>query len=154
MRSAGQTRGAGERAARVREIPIHHCQQAIRRWLIGYVVALFGSLPFALPCWNGFLRDRIGRFVTIEQIHLLQYFVLGALAGGEVLVAEDRRRTRRRLTLIVAGVGLLDEVVQGWLPGRVFQWTDVLLNWAGGLGGSFVCWVVCWIAQRLKKRAR
>jgi VanZ family protein len=129
-------------------------QQAIRRWRIGYIALLLASVPLALPCWNGFLRDRIGRYVTIEQVHLLQYLGLGALAAGEILAAEDRRRARWRLILTVAGVGVLDELVQGWLPGRVFQWSDVLLNWAGGLGGGFACWVVCRMAQRLKGGTR
>ena len=129
-------------------------QQVIRRWLVGYIVMLFVSLPFALPCWNGFLRDRIGRFVTIEQIHLLLYMGLGALAAGEVLVLSVRHLLKREkcltlLCLMVAGVGLLDEVVQGWLPGRVFQWSDILLNWAGGGLGALACWLVVWMTKHL-----
>jgi VanZ family protein len=39
---------------------------------------------------------------------------------------------------VVAGIGLLDELIQGYLPQRVFQWSDVALNWAGGLVGAIL----------------
>ena len=35
-----------------------------------------------------------------------------------------------------AGVGLLDEIVQGATPGRVFDWWDVALNAAAALLGA------------------
>ena len=100
---------------------------------IGYALLILGTLPWALSVWNGFLRDRIGQFLSIEEFHVLEYGVLGALAyrgrKGWVLAA-------------TLAVGLLDESVQSLLPQRHFQWSDVWLNWAGGTLGFALGW--CW----------
>lgn len=105
------------------------------RWLIGYIAVLFGSLPMAWPCWNWGLRDAIGRFVTPESFHVIEYSALGWLAAWYARAAGQTRWAVTTLTGIMAGVGLLDEVVQGWLPQRAFQWSDVFLNWMGCLVG-------------------
>lgn len=127
-----------------------HRQQVIRRWLIGYVALLFAMLPLALPCWNAFLRDSVGRFITIGQIHLLQYAGLGALAAGYVLASRQWARALGGMALLLIGCGLLDEVVQRWLPQRVFDWTDVFLNWAGGFLGAVGSWMVISTTRHVK----
>jgi hypothetical protein len=113
----------------------------MRKWLIGYIVALFAALPIALPCWNNWLLPSLGRFVTVEQIHLLQYTGLGWLAGLST-----------QTPLILVGiVGLLEEMVQSFLPQRFFQWSDVGLNWGGGLLGLFAVRVgqnLCRLAEQ------
>ena len=48
--------------------------------LIGYSAALFLAIPVALPIRNGGLRDTLGRWVTVEPIHLVQYAGLGWMA--------------------------------------------------------------------------
>ena len=114
-------------------------QRRLRWWVGGYVAALFGLLPAALPCWNGWARDVLGRFVTIEMIHVGQYLGLGWLAASYAWAGEDPFRTWTGLGPLVAGVGLVDEIVQGYLPQRVFQWSDVLFNWMGialGVAGA------------------
>ena len=98
------------------------------RWLlIGYIAALFLTLPIALPVWNGFLRDTLGRWVKVEQVHLIQYAGLGWVTA--------LFRPGCSVLALVIIVGLCDEFVQGWLPQRTFEWSDVWLNWLGGLGG-------------------
>jgi VanZ family protein len=125
-------------------------QRVVRQWLIGYVALLFAMLPLALPCWNAFLRDSVGRFITIEQIHLLQYMGLGALAAGYVVASRRWAGALGGMALLLLGCGLLDEVVQRWLPQRVFDWTDVFLNWAGGFLGAAGSWMVISTTRRVK----
>jgi hypothetical protein len=102
---------------------------------MGYIAALFASLPVALPLWNAGLGDTVGRVVTIQQIHLAQYLGLGALAAACARTAVRPWAAGLRLAGLMLAVGFLDEMVQRALPQRVFDWADVGLNWAGGLVG-------------------
>lgn len=114
-------------------------QRLLRRGLAGYVAVLFGTLPFALSCWNGWLQGLIGQFVTVEMIHVGQYIGLGWLATSYARAGECTRRSRIGLGSLVMGVGVGDELVQGYLPQRFFQWSDVWLNWVGlalGVAGA------------------
>lgn len=107
------------------------------RWCVaGYILLLFATLPAAWPVWTGFLRDRIGRFVTIEEFHILEYAALGVLTGWAF------RAGRPFPLAIILLVGWAEEAVQGFLPQRFFQWSDVALNWVGALLGLFLqrCW--------------
>jgi VanZ family protein len=122
-------------------------QRARRRWLIGYVIALFGTLPLALPCWNGLLRASVGRIITVEAIHVIEYVGLGWLAGRYARDAEPPR-PRLMIVALVAGIGLLDEILQGYLPQRVFQWSDVALNWVGGLLGLALMGCDRWVRHQ------
>lgn len=122
-------------------------QRFLRRWLVGYVAILFGTLPIALPCWNGFLRDSIGRFVTIEQIHLAQYAGLGWFAARYARADARPWRTVGVLLALLAAVGLADELVQGVLPQRFFGWSDIGLNVAGGMLGMMLAVAVDWMVQ-------
>lgn len=124
----------------------------LRNLLIGYVAGLFAIGPLALPLWNdGGLRDSIGRFVTVEQIHLIQYFGLGVLIS---LYAFSHPRPGRILaSLLMLGgiVAGLDEVVQSLLPQRVFQWSDVGLN-ATGIGiGLATVWILRWVSIPIRE---
>lgn len=115
-------------------------RRILKRWLIGYLLVLFGTLPLALPCWNRWLVNRIGRVVTIEQVHVAQYLLLGWLAALYVEATSASRRIRPWLAvlLLVGIAGLLDELVQGRLPQRVFDWADVFLDWSSGVLGIFL----------------
>lgn len=112
-------------------------------WCLGgYLLLLFVTLPAAWPVWTGFLRDRIGRFVTIEIFHILEYAALGVLAGWTFRSWALTGAGRFFPLVLIFLVGWTEEIAQGLLPQRYFQWSDVLLNWAGTLLGFFVeaCW--------------
>ena len=128
--------------------PHHH---AARRWLYGYIIVLFMSLPAALPSWNSFLRDWIGPFITIDQIHLAQYVVLGGLAAAYGRAKRSGWRAIARLVALVLLVGVLDETIQQFLPGRFFAWSDIMLNWLGGLAGLVVIGTIGWGLGRLRR---
>ncbi len=106
-----------------------------RNLLIGYLILLFGTLPWALPVWNSYLRDTVGRFITIQQFHLAEYALLGVLACGYGLKRRNRWWRLSALFGLTLLAGLLDEWIQSRLPQRYFEWSDVRLNWLGGLLG-------------------
>ena len=110
-------------------------RRRVLRWgLLGYLAAMFGALPLAVPCWNGFLRDSVGRVLTVEAVHVVQYGGLGWVGAvyGRTMPTISWRWA---LAVVLAAAGVLDELVQGRLPQRVFQWSDVGLNWLGLLLG-------------------
>lgn len=107
-------------------------------WLAAYLGALFAALPVALPWWNGGVREAVGRWLPVEAVHVLQYAGLGWLGAWEARAARRAGRARIGVLSALAGVGLLEEALQAWVPQRVFQWSDVGLNWAGFATGIMV----------------
>ncbi len=124
----------------VAKSPTEHRRLA-KGCLVGYVVLLLATLPIALPLWNNWLKERIGPAVSIEQIHLIQYCLLGGLICFYAVTGPNPRKTLTRLLGVAAGVGLADECIQGLLPGRFFQWMDVALNWGGILISAGPVWI-------------
>lgn len=117
-----------------------------QRWRTGlplymYIAMLLAIVPVALPLWNQWLQPAVGRWVTIQQIHLLEYLGLGVLAAWVARSGSPRRLRLLRLSMLCIGVALLDELVQGILPQRVFEWSDVWLNWSGSVVGLVVGWL-------------
>lgn len=107
-------------------------------WVIAYSVGLFIASAVALPCWNAFLSESVGRFLTVEQIHVIEYAGLGGLAA---FACRKTTRSWRRVLSVgatVAAVGFFDEALQVFLPQRYFQWSDVWLNWLGLAVGAVV----------------
>ncbi len=72
----------------------------------------------------------------IGRVHLPEYGLLAVLAGrafgGATLGALGGGAA-------AAALGLLDELVQGVTPDRVFDWWDVALNAAAALLGGLAC---------------
>ena len=69
-----------------------------------------------------------------ERTHLLSYGVLAWLALRALELDLDRPVSAVAAVALVAVLGLGDELIQGALPNRVFEWKDVLLNvLSGGL---------------------
>ena len=117
-----------------------------RNLLAGYILVLFGTLPIAWPLWTSFLRDRIGGVISIEEFHLIEYGVLGILgtqylfpkSGDTIPISLPFCQPGIRYCVpgfLIFAVGLAEELLQGLLPQRFFQWSDVRLNWAGTAGG-------------------
>ncbi len=117
-------------------------------WLVASILGVLLTSAIALPMWNAGLRDTLGRVLTIEQIHLIEYAGLGCVAAFGVHRQASLRWSWGLLIVIVAGVGLADELLQIILPNRVFQWSDVWLNWAGGLLGVTLAPATIWMRHR------
>lgn len=65
-----------------------------------------------------------------EKIHLFEYFILGIMVLNVLDVKKELFSLKKVVTAIVVCVsaGIIDEVLQYILPGRVFDWRDIGLN--------------------------
>ncbi len=72
-----------------------------------------------------------------KLLHALAYGVLGALVAR---ASSPRPATRTLLLGALAGLawGMLDEWVQGRVPGRTRSWADLLADTAGAACGSLL----------------
>lgn len=84
----------------------------------------------AWAAWGLLASSPIGR------VHLPQYGLLAVLAGRAFGGATGAALGGGAAA---ASIGLLDEVVQRFTPGRVFDWWDVALNVAAAVIGSLAC---------------
>ncbi len=71
-----------------------------------------------------------------ERWHVYHYGIL-ALFVWEAFVGQDKR-SLVFCCLILGLLGFLEEVAQFFIPERVFDWRDVLLNGGSGIWGVFV----------------
>ena len=74
--------------------------------------------------------------------HFAAYLALAFIPA----VAMRRLSRAFAAAIAVACLGLLIEVLQVGIPGRAFEWTDVLMNLVGGIAGGLSgaalrCWV-------------
>jgi VanZ family protein len=83
-----------------------------------------------------FLRE-----LPVEQIHLIEYGLLSFLV---YLSVPFKKPLKRYLFTLVAVslIGYADEIVQFFLPGRYFTYTDVLVNALSGLCGIFLIYAL------------
>jgi hypothetical protein len=104
-------------------------------------LALAGIALAALASW------RLLASSPIALIHMPQYGLLALLAGrafgGGTAAALGGGAA-------AAAVGLLDEIVQGATPGRVFDWWDVALNAAAALLGALTLAWWRWTANEAR----
>jgi VanZ family protein len=73
-----------------------------------------------------------------ERVHFVEYAVLGIMLYFALRETFQGRKLLVCIPVIVFLVGLGDELIQGILPNRVYQFTDVLLNFFGGVLGELI----------------
>jgi hypothetical protein len=73
-----------------------------------------------------------------ERVHFLEYAVLGVMLYFALREKIKGRKVFIGIALIVFFIGLGDELIQGILPNRFYQFTDVLLNFFGGILGELI----------------
>lgn len=116
--------------------------------LVGLYTGTIGVLyaktrKLFLICIISILAIAVFRFINppIVRIHFIEYGVLGWLsywAGGKkafVPLKVGRRRMRPLLLtgfIYVLAIGILDELIQKFIPNRVFDTKDILMNLMGG----------------------
>lgn len=77
-----------------------------------------------------------------EKLHILEYAVLGWFAGRDLSRRRGGIQGVLRGSLACAAVGLLDELIQGLLPFRFFNFRDLIFNALGGFLGS-ILYLLC-----------
>lgn len=85
--------------------------------------------------------------------HFLEYALLGALGIG-LLIALGRVNvhTALHILLLVLLVAVIDEAIQIYSPGRTSNVMDVLLDFAGGIGGVLLTLLGRMGVLRLRRR--
>ena len=89
--------------------------------------------------------------VWVEQIHFIEYAVLGLLISRTVDV-----RTLIRIICIgclITLIGAVDEIIQWFLPNRVGDMRDVFMNSVGGLSGLWLGRFLFWEQNFLKRNS-
>ena len=64
-----------------------------------------------------------------EKIHLLEFAVLGWFASRDLIKTDKKVKGIIFVLTFTLMVGVLDEVFQGILPYRYFQWCDIVFNY-------------------------
>jgi len=78
-----------------------------------------------------------------ERFHLLMYGVLSCFVFWALKLNVKGKRVYLYTTIIAFIFGVLDEVIQGILPMRVFDIKDILMNWlSSGMGTLFIIFVL------------
>jgi len=74
-----------------------------------------------------------------ERIHFFEYALLGFLFADACFstFVEEKKKILFAL-LISISAGIVDELLQGILPTRYFDWRDILFNAVAGTGGVFI----------------
>ena len=89
--------------------------------------------------------------VWVERIHFIEYAVLGLLISRAVNV-----RTLQGIIAtccLITLIGVVDEIIQWFLPNRVGDMRDVTMNSFGGLSGLWLGQFLYWEQHFLKRNS-
>ena len=96
-------------------------------------------LLFFLFVWIFLVLNKLAKF-PVEKIHLIEYALLGVFVYNALKM--DLGRFDKKLylfgSLLCLSAGFLDEIIQLFLPKRVFDWRDVALNAVSGVTALMV----------------
>ncbi len=95
----------------------------------------FGALFYVLALVFALTQIKL----VVERVHILEYGLLFILLFQAFRRETATRKAYQTAFLFSCGVGLLDETVQCFLPGRYFGWRDILFNVLGALSGMCTC---------------
>jgi len=76
--------------------------------------------------------------IQAERIHLIEYIILAAIIYRSLEKNQKRSAIYFKILTIGLVVGFLDEIIQYFLPNRVFDWRDCFLNGAGVFLGEIL----------------
>ena len=78
-----------------------------------------------------------------ERFHLLLYGILSAIVFWALKLDVKNKRIYIYTAVIGCALGMIDELIQGVLPSRVFDVRDICMNWLSiGMGELFVIFVL------------
>jgi VanZ family protein len=69
--------------------------------------------------------------------HGFEFFLLGCITAGAIWIYRNPIMTALFRNVVVF-IPFIDEGIQSFVPGRAFQWTDLLIDFAGLLLGMLV----------------
>ena len=74
--------------------------------------------------------------VWAERVHFIQYGLLGLLVSRAYKISSFKMLLASGL--LIVSVGLVDEIIQWYLPNRYGDIRDVVMNSLGGLSGLWL----------------
>jgi len=78
-----------------------------------------------------------------ERFHLLLYGVLSCVVFWALKLDVRKGNAYYYTVILVFLLGAVDELIQGFLPMRVFDIRDIFMNWlSGGMGALFILFVL------------
>ena len=89
--------------------------------------------------------------VWVERIHFIEYAVLGLLISRAVNVRTLHGIISTCCLIIL--IGVVDEIIQWFLPNRVGDMRDVIMNSIGGLSGLWLGQFLYWEQHFLKRNS-
>ncbi|MFL2747937.1 MAG: VanZ family protein [bacterium] len=99
--------------------------------------------PLLLLTYMSFSLD-----VWAERVHLIQYGLLGLLVSWANKISSLNMLLASGL--FIMSVGLVDEIIQWYLPNRYGDIRDVVMNSLGGLSGLWLGQFLYWENNYLK----
>lgn len=101
-------------------------------------LAFYIALSLISLCYAYLLKNLS---VTIEKVHLLEYGVLSFLVYRAIKPNIKEILTYSIILGVVFLVGWTDELIQRITPGRIYEFTDILLNWKAGILGMLLIFI-------------
>ena len=89
--------------------------------------------------------------VWVERIHFIEYAVLGLLISRAVNLRTLHGIIATCCLIIL--IGVVDEIIQWFLPNRVGDMRDVIMNSVGGLSGLWLGRFLYWEQHFLKRNS-
>ena len=86
--------------------------------------------------------------VWAERVHFIQYGLLGLLVSRAYIISSFKMLLASCLFLMT--VGLVDEIIQWYLPNRYGDIRDVMMNSLGGVSGLWLGQFLYWEENYLK----
>lgn len=96
-----------------------------------------------ISVWGAMLVRGFG--APVEATHFLEYGGLSILIFCKLRNNHIKMRSAPlyvAAALLTLGVGVLDEIYQGWLPNRYFDVNDIITNGSSGILGLIYVWGV------------
>ena len=96
-------------------------------------VILWSGLIFAFSSIPNLKLPSLGLGFEDKIYHFTEFFIWGALYAKSYKMTPGQKSIRGFMIALVIGMAfaLLDEGHQRWIPGRGFDWKDLLSNWSG-----------------------
>ena len=115
------------------------------------------EIGVALGIAGAYLLLFLRMWTPAERTHLMEYTVVVLLIYEALSERASNGRPVPLLPLLAflatALVGVIDEVIQWFLPSRVFEWIDILFNTLAAFMAVLACVALGW-ARRLTIRLR